>query len=47
MIKVDGVVRHKTQIKEGKYSDCYILGVESPDIAESYKPPRSGDKLMS
>ena len=47
MIKVDGVVRHKTLIKEGKYRDCYILGVESPDIIESYKPPRSGDILIS
>jgi len=38
MIKVDGTVRHKTLIKEGKYRDCYILGLESPDIIESYRP---------
>ena len=37
MIKVDGIVRHKTPIKEGKYEGCYILGIESPDIIESYK----------
>jgi len=47
MIKVDGVVRHKTLLKEGRYRDCYILGVESPDIIESYKPPRSEDILIS
>ena len=38
MIKVDGTVRHKSKIEEGKYKDCYILGIESPDIIDSCKP---------
>lgn len=35
IIKVQGIVRHKSKIQEGKYSGCYILGIESPDIIES------------
>jgi CheY-like chemotaxis protein len=38
MIKVDGIVRHKSKIKDGKYKGCVILGIESPDIIESCKP---------
>jgi CheY-like chemotaxis protein len=38
MMKVDGTVRHKSKIEEGKYKDCYILGIESPDIIDSCKP---------
>ncbi len=38
MIKVDGTVRHKSKIEDGKYKDCYILGIESPDIIDSCKP---------
>ena len=38
MIKVDGKVKHKTRIEEGKYKGCYLLGIESPDIIESCKP---------
>ena len=41
-IKVQGVVRHKSKIREGKYSGCYILGIESPDITDSYKAFQSG-----
>ena len=37
IIKVQGVVRHKSKIREGKYSGCYILGIESPDIIDSCK----------
>jgi hypothetical protein len=36
-IQVDGVVRHKTKITDGKYRGCYILGIESQDIIESCK----------
>ena len=36
-IKVDGIVRHKTKIAEGKYRGCYVLGIESQDIIESCK----------
>jgi len=38
MTKVDGTVRHKSKIEEGKYKDCYILGIESPDIIDSCEP---------
>ena len=38
MIEVDGKVKHKTRIEEGKYKGCYLLGIESPDIIESCKP---------
>ncbi len=34
-IQVDGIVRHKTRITDGKYRGCYILGIESRDIIES------------
>ncbi|MBW1772060.1 MAG: flagellar brake protein [Deltaproteobacteria bacterium] len=34
-IRVDGIVRHKTKIADGKYRGCYILGIESRDIIES------------
>jgi len=40
-IKVDGMVRHKSKIEEGKYKDCYLLGIESQDIIDSYKPIES------
>jgi len=38
MISVNGTVRHKTKINEGKYKGSYILGIESPEIIESCKP---------
>ena len=38
VIKLDGTVRHITEIKEGKYKGCYYLGIESLDIIENYKP---------
>lgn len=31
-IKANGVVRHITKIREGKFKGCYILGVEAHDI---------------
>ncbi len=31
MIKMDGIVRHKTKIEEGKYKGCYLLGIQLPD----------------
>jgi len=31
-IKANGLVRHITKIKEGKFKGCYILGVEAHDI---------------
>lgn len=34
-IEVDGIVRHKTKIRDGKYRGCYILGIESREIIES------------
>jgi hypothetical protein len=37
MIKVDGVVRHMTKMSTGKYKDSYVMGVESPEVIESYK----------
>ena len=37
IIKVQGIVKHKSKIREGKYSGCYILGIESPDIIDSCK----------
>ena len=41
MTKINGTVRHKSKIEEGKYKDCYILGIESPDIIDSFKPIKS------
>jgi hypothetical protein len=41
VIKLDGIVRHITEIKEGKYEGCYYLGIESPDIIKSYEPKDS------
>jgi hypothetical protein len=38
MIRVNGTVRHITRIENGKYKDCYILGIESPEIIESCRP---------
>lgn len=38
MIKVDGTVRHKSKIEDGKYKGCFMLGIESPDIMGSCKP---------
>ena len=38
IIKVQGTVRHKSKIREGKYEGCYILGIESPDIIEGWQP---------
>lgn len=35
MIKVNGTVRHKTQINEGDDKGSYILGIESSEIIES------------
>ena len=40
MIKVDGTVRHKTEIEEGEHKGCYILGIESDEIIESCKPKK-------
>ena len=37
MIKVDGVVRHLTQMSSGKYKDCYVMGFESPEVIENCK----------
>ena len=36
-IRVEGIVRHRTKITEGKYKGSYILGIESRDIIESCK----------
>jgi len=38
IIKVRGTVRHKSKIGEGKYTGCYILGIESPDLIEGWNP---------
>ena len=38
VLKVDGIVRHKTKIEEGKYKGCYLMGIESQEIIESFKP---------
>ena len=35
IIKVDGVVRHVTQIKTGEPEGFYVLGIESPEIIEN------------
>lgn len=34
-IKVDGVVRHLTKMSTGKPKDCYVMGIESPEVIES------------
>jgi len=38
MIRVNGIVKHITKIKEGHFKNCYILGIESPEIMENWKP---------
>jgi hypothetical protein len=38
MVKVDGRIRHKSVINEGKYKGCFMVGIESPEILESCKP---------
>ena len=38
MIKVDGIVKKITKIKDGEYKGCYLLGIESKDIIEGHKP---------
>ncbi|MFC1869368.1 hypothetical protein ACFL0H_14715 [Thermodesulfobacteriota bacterium] len=38
MINVNGTVRHKVKIDEGKYKGSYILGIESPEIIDSCEP---------
>jgi len=40
MIRVNGTVRHRTKILDGKYKGCYVLGIESPEILESCMPVR-------
>ena len=37
MINVDGTVRHKSKIEDGKYKGCFMLGIETPDIIDSCK----------
>ena len=41
MIKVNGTVCHFTKLKEGDHKGCYLLGIDSPDIIESCKPPEA------
>jgi len=38
MINVDGTIRHKSKIEDGKYKGCFILGIETPDLIDSCKP---------
>ena len=47
MIKVSGTVRHITKFEDGKYKDCYILGIESPGIIESCKPMKARESGLS
>jgi hypothetical protein len=36
IVRVVGTVKHKSKINEGKYRDCYILGIELDDKLERY-----------
>ena len=38
IINVDGTIKHKSKIENGKYKGCFILGIETPDLIESCKP---------
>lgn len=38
VLTVDGTVRHITKIEEGKYEGCYLIGIESQDLIENFKP---------
>ena len=38
MINVDGTVKFKRKIIDGKYKNHYIIGIESYDIIDSCKP---------
>ena len=35
-IEVNGTVSHVTKIADGKYKGCYIIGINSPEIIESW-----------
>ena len=37
MFNVDGTIRHKSKIEDGKYQGCFILGIETSDIVDSCK----------
>jgi hypothetical protein len=37
MIRVDCTVRHITQISQGNYMGCYIVGIQSDEIIEGWK----------
>ena len=39
MIKVSGTVKHITLLEEeGQYRGCHLLGIESPEIIENFRP---------
>lgn len=38
MVKINGTVRHITEIKYGKNKGCYKLGIESRELIDICKP---------
>lgn len=32
LLKTTGIIRHKTEIKEGRYKGCFIVGIETSDL---------------
>ena len=38
VLTVDGIVRHKTKIEEGKYEGCYLIGIESQELIDNFIP---------
>lgn len=41
MIKVDGIVRHITEVDRGSNKGTYIVGIESPEIIESSRQDKA------
>ena len=37
LVRVNGIVRHKTKLEQGEYKDCYIIGIKSENIMEYCK----------
>ena len=38
LVRVNGIVRHKTKVEHGEYRNCYIIGIKSENIMEYCKP---------
>ena len=46
MINMNGTVRHKVKINEGKYKGSYLLGIESHEIIDSCEPMKVSETVI-